>query len=265
MYQILGRLRSGSKKLVGLAFLTFCLVNAAPAQTSITVGDARVDASFIKPYKNRWKETLATSDHRIIDRGVWSDEVQYAEYQGRRVLKRVITVTRPSGKVEVTFTLMVDPRTFEPVMTEENRGGQSLLRFDFQGRRVSGRRPPQVLGGQPRAIEVKLPTRVFDFYGGMNDLFLAVLPLREGYAAKIPCFSGTIGPEADPKAITWTMMEVKRREPITTGSGEKVMAWVVETNTAVGFYKVWVTREPPYVIKTVFLGPGGGRLQYDPL
>jgi hypothetical protein len=46
-------------------------------------------------------------------------------------------------------------------------------------------------------------------------------------------------------------------------SGAPVRATRVEANTKYGFYKVWVTNAPPYIVRTVLLPGPGGWITYE--
>jgi len=205
---------------------------------------------------------VATADNRVVERGSWTDEVQVVEVGGRRLLKRTWVLTR-GGKVFDTINTLADPKTFAPVMTEERKHDGEFLYFDFAGTRLKGQRSSVPPGGQPRRIEAKLGTQFFDYYGGVYDLFLASLPLREGYAATFPAAMATFGPDADPADLDWVTIRVDRKEAVAADGGRKVEAWVVDCYNAFGFFKVWVVKEPPYVMKMMIVGPGGGRITYE--
>lgn len=229
----------------------------ALAPVVLKVNDASVDASRIKPYKVQWKETFVTPANQVVVNGTWTDEVERITVDGKDVLKRTVSVDRPQRGIHSIIVLTVNGRTFAPITTEEVQAGKApALHFDFAGKRISGYR-------DTRKIEARVPIEAFDTLGGMTDLFPASLPLRAGYAARFPNFSATISADDDPATITWITLQVKRQDTVALPDGRKLKAWLVDSDTPFGFYKVWIAEEPPYIVKSIWMGPGGGRSTFD--
>ena len=233
------------------------LTAATQPQTPVVlrVGDARINARALQPYKVRWKETLVDAVHQVTERGIWDDELRRESREGRDILVRTIVVTQPDGTLRETVRAVVDGTTFAPIRSEWKAGGASY-EYDFSGLFIKGVRVNEA-GKTPVTIDAKVWQPMFDYYGGMRELFLAILPRSRGMFS-FPAATATTGAGALQDSIDWPLVEVIG-EDVTRGAGGKtVKAWRVEANTPYGFYKVWVTDTPPYVARTVvLLGPGG--------
>ena len=241
-----------------VAVLLPALQPRAPAL--LRVGDARVNARALQPYKARWKETLANVVNEVSERGVWDDELRRETLNGREVLIRTIVVTQPDGSTRESFRTVVDGVTFAPIRSEWKSGGASY-EYDFAGLAIKGMRVTEPLAA-PVKIDTRLWQPAFDYYGGMMELFLATLPRTSGVFS-FPTVMATTGAGAVQDSIHWPLVEVIG-EDVTRGAGGKtVKAWRVEANTPYGFYKVWVTDTPPYVARTILLLGPGGRITYE--
>lgn len=238
----------------------FAPVKATPfgsEPVKLSVDDPSIDATKIKPYRAKWKETFVTPANQVMVIGTWTDEVQRANVDGRSVIKRTITVDRPQRNIHAFTMLVVDGRTFAPLVTEESEVGKPAdLHLEFRGTHVTGKRHEE-------SIDAHVPVKAFDTLAGMTDLFPATLALRAGYAARFPNFSTSVGDSADPAAVTWITLQVKRQDTIALPDGRKLKAWLVDSDTPLGFYKVWIADEPPYIVRTIWMGPGGGRSTFD--
>lgn len=232
-----------------------------PAPMQLQVGDSRINATLLQPYKVRWRETIVNAIHQVIERGVWDDELRREHVDGRDVLIRLITVTQPDGVVRERVKIVVDGRTFAPIRSEWSGGGRSY-EYDFHGNTLKGLRVNEPGRGQV-TIDVGLDRSAFDYYGGMMELFLATLPRTSGAVLTFPAALATSGPDADQAGLHWPVAEVRGEETVRSAGGDSVKAWRIEINTPYGFYKVWVTDVPPYVVRTVLLLPPGGRITYE--
>ena len=230
---------------------------AALTTVVLKLNDPEVDASRIKPYKVQWKETFVTPLNQVIPNGTWTDVVERTSIDGKEVLKRTVTVDRPQRGIHASTVLIVNGKTFAPVTTEEVEPGKTPdLHFDFAGTHIAGNR-------KTRKIDATVETAAFDTLGGMTDLVPATLPLRPGYTARFPNFSATISENDDPASITWITLQVKRQDIVALPDGRRVKAWLVDSDTPLGFYKVWIAEEPPYIVRSIWMGPGGGRSTFD--
>lgn len=226
----------------------------------LRVGDARVNARALQPYKARWKETLVDPTNRVIERGFRDDHLDRQTNDGREELVRTVVVTEPDGSIRESIRVVVDGATFAPIRSEWRAGGRSF-EFDFHGQAISGLRINEP-GGPPSKISATVWQPVFDYYGGMTDLFLATLPRRAGVYS-FPATLVTGGAGAAPDGLDWPLVEAIGDDVARGAGGKTIKAWRVEANTPYGFYKVWVTDTPPYVVRTVILQGPGTRITYE--
>lgn len=91
--------------------------------------------------------------------------------------------------------------------------------LDFHGARVTGRYAPEHAPARP--IDMPLDARVYD--SSLFDLVFAALPLREGYAARLPFYVYEQG-----GAPMWYDGRVTAREPLTLADGTTADTWVVD-------------------------------------
>jgi hypothetical protein len=224
-------------------------------------GDVRIAAGRLQPYKARWKETLVNAIHQVMDRGTWEDELRRDRIGPRDVLVRTIVVTQPDGTNRERYRLVVDARTFEPVHSEWSSRGLSY-NYDYALPTLRGHRVNEA-DGKPAIIAGTLPFPAFDYYGGMMELFLAVLPRNPGARFTFPAAAATTGHDADQSGVHWPTVEVVGEEAVPGTWGAPVRATRVEANTRYGFYKTWVISDPPYVVRTVLLLGPGGRITYE--
>jgi hypothetical protein len=247
------RVKSSWPILAALLALTPAHARAAEPVT-VHPGDPAVDGSFIRPYTNQWKITQVTPSGKSVGRGTWTDKLEMATVNGKRVIKR--TQTELLTERTVTNVNIVDPKTLAPISSEITDNKGYLRHWDFDGNKVQIKRSSEPAGGEVKSTTVTLDTPVYDFLGGMYGMLLVAFPLKAGYSAKFPIFND------DKNSLDWLTFTVGGQEPVDAGSGKKVQAWAVQTE-AEGFKMTfYLTKESPYVIRLVELGPRGS-LSFD--
>ena len=247
--------------IAGLLLATGLLIAEQPRTPALLrVGDARINARALQPYKVRWKETLVDPMHQVVDRGIRDDQLERQTINGKEALVRTVIVSQPDGTVRESMRVVVDGATFAPIRTEWRSAGRSY-EFDFQGQTIAGLRINEP-GASPSKIAATVWQPVFDYYGGMTDLFLATLPRRVGlYSFPVTIVTAGAGAAAD--GLDWPLVEAIGDDVARGVGGKTIKAWRVEANTPYGFYKVWVTDTPPYVVRTVILQGPGTRITYE--
>jgi hypothetical protein len=231
-----------------------------PTPVLLRVGDARINARALQPYNARWKETLVDPAHQVVDRGFRDDRLERLAINGRESLVRTVIVSQPDGTVRESMRVVVDGATFAPIRSEWQAGGRSF-EFDFHGQSIAGVRIIEP-GAAPSKISTAVWQPMFDFYGGMTDLFLAVLPRTPGVYS-FPAALATAGAGAPIDRLDWPLVEAIGEDVARGAGGKTIKAWRVEANTPYGFFKVWVTDAPPYVVRTVILQGPGTRITYE--
>ena len=212
--------------------------------SSVEVGDAKLTGSQLKPYTNLWILTQQKPGGQSEQTGTWSDSLETTNYEGRPAMKRTQIAKYEKKGIQLTFVSVFDPTTMAPFSFDYTRSDNGNIRHvEFRGKNVIYRHVDST-GLKPEEATVKLDRQVFDFYGGMYGMLVSMLPLAEGYTAKIPAF------DTNKMAIDWVPVRVTGRETVDAGRGKKAEAWIVETPTKLyGRMTWWVTKEPPYVIK----------------
>jgi hypothetical protein len=252
-------------KVMKLAYSAACLtlillsplltVWAQTAEPSkVSVGDPMVKGSLIKPYKNVWRLTYSKPGREPIDAATWSDEVEVLQTDGRSLLKRTQIAKYNRRDITITTINVFDPRTLAPISRDLRRSNGTLNHIDFDGSSIKFRRVESP-GGDVKEGAVHFDVPVFDFYGGLYGLLLATFPLKSGFTASLPSLA------EDTDTIRWATFRVVGEELVEAGSGGKVKAWVVETDDD-GPMTFWLTKEAPYVIKLVYVNPGGVTATY---
>jgi len=216
-----------------------------PSPPSVPVGDSAVDGSFLKPYDNVWRFSVETVAEGVDHfQGLWTDHLQAVQKDGKSLFQRAQGMTYVDGRTTSVVNVF-DPKTLAPVSSESRNPDGSFLHRDFKGAHVEYRRVASP-GAKEETGAFDLPSPVFDFAGGMYGLLLAGFPLKEGYSASFTAvdeYEGKIQP------VTF---KVVRTESVVAGSKGKVQAFVVE---AEGGFTFWLTREPPYIIRLIMVGP----------
>jgi hypothetical protein len=244
--------------LAALALLPEMLnAQSAPTATpeAIRVGDAAVDGSLLKPYKNAWKVVYAFPGKEPFLVGTWTDELAAVEMNGRHLLKRTQMADYAKYNIVTTYVNVFDPKTMAPVSQDfaRNDTGEWAHR-DFESAGVKYRRGNSADAAKTQSGQIELKEAVFDYNGGMYGVLLAALPLKEGFKATLPTLS------EDRDELDRVTVSVGKQELVEAGPGKQVMAWPVDTeanydNKSHSIF--WVTKEPPYVIKLVTVIPTG--------
>jgi hypothetical protein len=180
----------------------------------------------------------------------WADEVEAMQTNGRLVMKRTQVARYVKKDVTVTTVNVFDPGTMQPISMDETRVGMTgFTHRQSDGAKIKYRR---IDPGKEELQqgEAKLDMPVFDFYGGMWGLLLSAFPLQEGYKATLPSIA-----ENDEK-LRWCKFEVTGREMVDAGARKRTQAWVVKTEDN-GPMTFWLTKDPPYVLKLVYVNAVG--------
>lgn len=241
-----------------IALLTMTSLYAVYAQTvepvKVKVGDPIVSGAAIKPYKNLWQLTYSKPGREPIDAATWSDEVEAINVGGRALLKRTQVAKYSRRDITITTVNVFDPRTLAPISRDFKQSDGTYAHLDFGEHTIKSQRMA-VPGGEVTQGQVTLDTPVFDFFGGMYGLLVAAFPLKEGFAATLPSL------DESKDDIRWATFKVVRKEMVEAGAGKQVEAWVVETDDH-GPMTFWLTKDAPYIIKLVYVAPGGVTATY---
>lgn len=134
---------------------------------------------------------------------------------GRDAVLRVETLRDTAGAVASVDSLTALRASLAP-LAYASRVGQKARSIRFEGGRVRGE---EVTRGVRKAVDVALPSLLFD--GGAMEILLGALPLREGYAARLPVY------HVDRAAAASASVQVLGTERVRTMDGGSCPAWRV--------------------------------------
>jgi hypothetical protein len=213
----------------------------------LKVGDAAIDGSVIKPYKNLFIQSTLMPDGAVREENIfWTDEVYLTNLQGRPLLKRVMMTFRlEDNAILSSGEALFDPQTLAPVSSTETLSFDDYWHMNFlqDGLSGSGVKASPSPGRTLKFIRWKFREPAFDTYNSTFGLLFAALPLKEGFAATLPVVSD------DKSAFELLTMHVLGQEIVQVGGGKKFKAFVVEDNAKTGKTVYWLMKEPPFVVK----------------
>lgn len=145
---------------------------------------------------------------------VQSVRFERLDREGREVLRRTSEVSRAgSDDVLMRASIDMDAATLLPLEARVEQGGaETVTEYDWE------RFVVRTAGAPDSEITLDLPMLEV----GAHDVWMAALPLREGFVARLPAVFGSTGTKY------WAVPKVVGSEPIDLGSGEPLDAWVVE-------------------------------------
>lgn len=257
---------------------------AALGQSSVPmhvrVGDSAVDGTVLKPYSNRFSQSVLRPDGTVREGIIyWTDELSTTNLRGRPLLERSITTYRVADEGILSFGgALFDPKTLAPVSSSETQSADDYWHMNFhsEGRVGIGLKVAPPAGSEPRFIHWKHETSGFDTYNGTFGLLLATLPLSEGFATGVDVVS------EDKRMKHYLGVRVLREESVAPGGslgGQTIKGWVVETRI-LGEYPpttgpgaptyvpldhpqsvstYWVIKQPPYLVRIVQESISGGQ------
>lgn len=236
----------------------------------IRPGGGFIDGRRVHPYTTHWRVTYQMPDGRMVAGGPrrtvsWYDTVTVSTDEGKRVLHRRQTLYAPDSVLLEVLDNWADARTMVPFRSQLSLTNKPLTTRVYGGRRITGLDPDSTAPNGTRQVDVTVSEPVFDFYGGLYDVFLAALPLRPGLVVKLPTDDPTAREGA---GLMWTSLTVIGREAIATDTPRgRVDTWRVEAPAAGGVAGVhfvfWIADEAPYLVRMWYVGPRGGRQVWD--
>ncbi len=234
-----------ARRVAALAALLAAAPAAAqtPADSSVVVGDARIDGTRVRPGRAVFAWEMIRGDQKMPV-GTLTDEITLAQEGGRPVLRRVLSLQAMMGSLVDSTTS--DARTLAPI-SERAHQPRRAVALDFDGRRVRGSITPT--GGAPTAVDTASPRPAFN--PGSWDLVLRALPLAEGLAVRYAVF------DVDQPGERWysaRVVGVERPE------GTTAEAWKVEMERGATKVTAWIDRSTREVLR-VETAMGGGILR----
>lgn len=183
---------------------------AAAAQTAVIRPAAiSLSASALVRVDTTWVTIVRGSDSTAA--GIQIDHVALLDGGS---LRHVTTLDR-GGRISV------DTNTYRATnlapLTHYSTGGGRVFSLTYLGDSALGIKQPEA--GPAERFSVRVAEPVFD--ASAMDLLLEVLPLRDGYTARIPFFNH------EKANVVWTRLRVVGVEPVARAGGRTRMAWHV--------------------------------------
>ena len=241
---------------------------ATPAQlgpfTTVRVqpGDSQLRVDRLRPYSVRWNAVSISPDNEVADRGYRTEEVVRGDC-ARTCWRRVLRVFAADGQEIANTTNMFDARTLAPILTDEKQGGVQTLLLRFDGRRVDGRqdtrRPYYHVVDYHRDIRGTLSRTVFDLDNGPIGLYLALMPHQQQTVLRFPLLD--VHSYENPLAVVEGAYRVYHRSDTLIG-GQTYRTVMIDALNNFGYWQYWLTEEPPFLVRLVFVDSSGRRTMY---
>ncbi len=135
-----------------------------------------------------------------------------------QVLRRTVKVRRPGNdQVLMEGSIDMDRSTLRPLSARTVQGGQ-VTTVDYDWERFIVRKTPAADGGE--FDEFSLDLEMLEV--GAHDVWMAALPLRDGFSARLPALFAATGTKY------WAVPRVVGSEMVDIGTGRPLDTWVVE-------------------------------------
>jgi len=235
-------------------FVSMMIAIAQPTPTSlpegyqqIWVGDPRVDARSLRPYRGVWRirEQQADGSFKEVERS--EERVDAIDRDGRRLWRQAQHET--IGNTGVSgMSVLTDFGSFAPLVAEQRdeRDG-SVKRLTYSGRDATiecgGHLcPPNMKAPATGTVSRTMPLSEpgFDYWGGSYGLLFATLPLRLGAKFRVP----VVHPQ---QGLIQLRVEVTGIERVNAGGGRMVNAYRIVTPQTGWVYHV--SKKAPYWLR----------------
>jgi hypothetical protein len=149
------------------------------------------------------------------------------------------------GQTTVDSSLS-DHATLKPIR-HRSHNPKRVMALDFSGSRIVGTYRPAK--GEAKTIDQNAERPVFD--SNISDLVIAALPLKPGFAARIPCYIYEQG------GLVWYDVSVADEVTLTMKSAGRIACWKVVANAKGRKSTYWIRKEPREVVRVEVEIPGG--------
>jgi len=233
-----------------LFLYSFLMLTTSAAAERLSVGTPDIDPSFILPYESTLDLAREANDGSLIPDGYWTDKVTFVDRGDRRLMRREVAKFDTQGQRTMWRVHLVDAQTLAPVVTHHREGADQAViqHLDFDNTKVvatvvtSPDQPVLHLSRDLEQAPYDLP---------IWATILMSLPFQAGYSADFPVVGQGL-------VLDWETATVEARETVTTPGGRNVDTWRI--STAKRPWTAWVSREAPYIVKTLQNLPDGGRV-----
>ena len=218
------------------------VASAKPAPVEVKVGDASLSGARLRPMTTT-KRMLLVRGGQTQEVGKMTDELRIANGE----VTRIVSIASPMIGQNVD-TIVFRQANFAP-LNHRGKSGQGSMNVTFNGMKITGTRTPPT-GGTATPIDVTSDVALFDV--NTLDLASTLLPLAEGYSAKLPGYLYEAGGK------TWVTVNVVGSEKyVATAGAAPIDTWVLEADVGLQKVKHWVDKSTREILKTsVTVGPG---------
>jgi len=222
---------------------------------AVKLDGGTANAAKLKPYDNAFVVTQRVSDGRVIEAGIWTDQLRLRDVKGQKLWVRTQSIGYFDGRVMNSVNTF-DSKTFAPVSNIQVNPDGSKEQWSFSPTSAEGHLTDA--SGHQSVVTVPFRNPSFDLNCCMRSLLPAALPLAKGREFVIP----VVPAQGDPEVV---MEKVVGRERIQAGYRGMLDAWVVETPVpGGGTVRFWIAETPPFLVHMTLIGtPGKGGIPYD--
>lgn len=220
--------------------LAVTVTGPAFAQSSplpaVRAGDPAVDGRLVRAGASERHVTMMQNDKAVLDatlRTVIAD-VPAAGEPGLLVAN---TFTSPRGVIYDTS--LVRRRTLQPVWHHSTQP-RRRMRLEFGPDSVTGAVMPNDSASVPVAHVTDVPT----FDSAVMDEVVAALPLRRGYAARLPLYIYERG------GLVWFDVRVTGDDSVAGPGAKPTAAWVVSLDQPRMTVRYWIAKESRQLLRT---------------
>lgn len=215
-----------------------------PSTDTVQAGSPALDPAVLRPYELRRELTMTRGDS-VRPFGRQSEVLTADTLAGRPVLLHVVTFDTPNALT--VDSSWVNPATLSPIRMQSSNKFRVV---DLEFRAGSVRTTTTSADSAPRTSEHPLAVRPFEW--NMLPLALSSLPLRVGYAARLPVFSDRAG------QVVWYSVRVAADTFLTRASGYRSPMWqlVARADSGGPDAQWWVSQRHHFVDQALVSEPG---------
>lgn len=208
---------------------------------TISISDGIVTGKSIPAYKNIWKMVAINPDGKIVQRGIWNDDISFHIRNGREILRRVQHVHYPD-KLVIQEEEVFRDNLMHIRLVIHDEGKEPHTDINYDDKRIWGRKVFRVDGRDNiEQISVpfsyELPYPIFDWH--LWGILVSSFPLREDYTAR---FLAHESYSYLPGDFRWFTIDVNGEEVIDCGKWGRQDCWLVQVIAEVE-WKIWIAKQ----------------------
>lgn len=211
---------------------------------ALRAGDRAVDGRLVRPGATERHMTMLQNDS-AVSRATLRTVIAEAPAAGEPGLLVANTFTSPRGVIYDTS--LVRRRTLQPVWHHSTQP-RRRMRLEFGPDSVTGLVTPNDSASVPVLHVTEVPT----FDSAVMDEVVAALPLRRGYATRLPLYIYERG------GLLWFDVQVTGEESVPGPDARATPVWEVSVHQPSLTVRYWIAKESRQLLRTE-TDLGGGR------